>query len=86
MASNLVVNVTEFKAKCLSLISEVEAGRTSITVTRRGKAVAVLGPVKSKGFKTSRDSWKGKAEIIGDIVNTDWSDRWDMYNGRSEPK
>ena len=86
MATNVIVNVTEFKAKCLALIRDVEAGKLSVTVTRRGKPVAVLGPVEPKAFKSSRDSWKGKTKILGDIVNTDWSDRWDMYNGRSEPE
>ena len=39
-----VVTATEFKAKCLSLLDEIEQRGTAITVTRRGRPVAVLGP------------------------------------------
>ena len=76
MAANLTVNVTEFKAKCLTLFDEVEAGNISITVTRRGKPVAVIGaPPKKKPFKSSRGMWAGKLRIVGDIVNTNFE--WD---------
>lgn len=40
------INVTDFKAKCLSLFDELEARRVSrVIVTRRGKPVAELRPV-----------------------------------------
>ena len=71
MVNNLVLNVTEFKAKCLSLFDEVESGRLSITVTRRGKAIGRVIPPSTAGFKSPRGSWAGKVEIVGDIVNTD---------------
>jgi antitoxin (DNA-binding transcriptional repressor) of toxin-antitoxin stability system len=70
MAANRVVNVTEFKAKCLAFFAEVEVGKSSFTVTRRGKTVAEVGPPKTAGFKSPRGSWAGKVEIAGDIVNT----------------
>ena len=31
-----------FKAKCLSILDEVAAGRRSVTITKRGKPVAQL--------------------------------------------
>lgn len=41
----LTVNVTEFKAKCLSLIDRVDRGELSrVTITRRGKVVGSLQP------------------------------------------
>jgi prevent-host-death family protein len=36
------ISVTEFKQRCLELIRLVEATGTSVTITRRGKAVARL--------------------------------------------
>jgi prevent-host-death family protein len=77
-----VVSATEFKAKCLSLLDEIEQQADSITITRRGVPVAVLGPVKKKAWKSSKNSLAGKAKIIGDIVNTDSSHLWDAL--RSE--
>jgi antitoxin (DNA-binding transcriptional repressor) of toxin-antitoxin stability system len=41
----LEINVTEFKAKCLALLKELEARRyDKVVVTRRGKAIAQLTP------------------------------------------
>jgi prevent-host-death family protein len=78
MARNRVVSATEFKAKCLSLLDEIEQSGAAITVTRRGKPVAVLGPALKGVSKSPRDSWAGKARIVGDIVNTDLSGLWEV--------
>ena len=44
-AAVLEINVTEFKAKCLSVFKELEARRyDKVVVTRRGKAIAQLTP------------------------------------------
>ena len=77
MARNRVVSATEFKAKCLSLLNEIEESGVAITVTRRGHPVAVLGPAPKAAWKSPRNSWAGRAEIVGDIVNADTSDLWD---------
>jgi len=71
-----VVSVTEFKAKCLALLDEVETSGESITVTRRGRPCAVVGPAPKKAWKSPANSWAGRAEIVGDIVNTShlWKD------------
>jgi prevent-host-death family protein len=37
-----MVGAAEFKAKCLKLIDEMQANGESITITKRGKPVAVL--------------------------------------------
>ena len=66
-----VVNATEFKAKCLALIDEVQERGETITITRRGLPVAVLGPAKKTAWKSPANSWAGRAKILGDIVNTD---------------
>jgi prevent-host-death family protein len=72
-----VISATEFKAKCLSLLRQMEEKGGKITITRRGRPVAVLSPSPRKGWKSPGDSWAGKIQIIGDIVNYDTSDLWD---------
>jgi prevent-host-death family protein len=72
-----VVSATEFKAKCLALLDEIEQRGGPIIITRRGRPVAVLGPAKKKGWKSPANSWAGRAEIVGDIVNAD-PDLWDV--------
>jgi prevent-host-death family protein len=64
------VAISEFKAKCLSLLDEVSKTRTPLRVTRRGKAIADVIPVSSE---TEERSWIGSMsdsiEIVGDIVS-----------------
>jgi prevent-host-death family protein len=78
MPANRVVNVSEFKAKCVAMISEVESSQSPITVTRRGKPVVALVPLPVSGFKSLAGSWAKRGRIVGDIVNKDTSDRWDV--------
>jgi prevent-host-death family protein len=38
------ISASEFKAKCLSILDEVEATGKAVTITKRGRAVAELTP------------------------------------------
>ena len=73
-----VVSATEFKAKCLAFLDEVELRGGPILVTRRGRPVAVLSPAKGAAWKSLRNSWSRRAEIVGDIVNIDTSGLWEV--------
>ena len=75
---NRVVSATELKATCLACLDEIEQSGGSITVTRRGRPVAVLGPVPRRAWKSPRNSWAGKGRIVGDIVNADTSRTWEV--------
>lgn len=77
-----VVSATEFKAKCLALLDEVDRGSIALTVTKRGRPVAVVGPPpKRKRVKSLADSWANRGEIVGDIINMGWE--WDVM--KEEP-
>jgi prevent-host-death family protein len=71
-----VVSATEFKAKCLALLDEIEERAEPITITRRGVPVAVVGPLKKTAWKSPKNSWAKKGRIVGDIVNGD-PDLWE---------
>ena len=73
-----VLSASEFKAKCLACLGEIEQSGETITITRRGRPVAVLGPVKKPIRKSPANSWARKAKILGDIVNTDTSIVWEV--------
>ncbi len=60
------MGVTEFKSKCLSVVSEVRATREPVIVTKRGKPVAKLVPVGRRNDYVF-GSLKGVVEIVGDI-------------------
>ncbi len=58
----------EFKAKCLSLLDDVQRDRSEIIVTKRGKAVARLVPVDEKKPEIF-GRMKGSGVILGDIIS-----------------
>ena len=57
-----------FKANCLKVMDEVQSKRISVVITKRGKPVAKLVPIKDEnddiyGF------FVGKGVIAGDVVS-----------------
>ena len=77
MSKSRVVSATEFKAKCLSLLDEIEQNGAAITVTRRGRPIAVLGPTPKKAWKSPANSLAGKIIENEDLANIDMTDLWD---------
>jgi len=71
------IAISEFKAKCLALLDQVEKTKKPIRVTRRGKAVAEVFPPSAEPVANWIGSMKGEIEILGDIVasaddESDW--------------
>lgn len=84
MGKNRLVSATEFKAKCLALLDEVEQTGTLITVTKRGKPVAQVKPAKKSARKSPEGMWAGQVEIVGDIVNFDTLHLWNVLQDKHE--
>ncbi len=61
---------SEFKAKCLSLLEEVDKTKIPLRVTKRGKAIVDVVPA---AVETVERDWLGsmsrRVEIVGDIVS-----------------
>jgi prevent-host-death family protein len=74
------ISVTEFKAKCLALLDRIDQEGGTLTVTKRGRPVATVGPVKNRVWKSLKGVLEGKARIVGDIVNLDTSDLREVVN------
>lgn len=74
-AAPKAISATEFKARCLDLMDSVERTGCSVIVTKRGRPVAVLAPVR--GRRTSAyGCMKGLIKIVGDIESP-IDVRWD---------
>lgn len=59
-----VVGATEFKAKCLAILDEVDSDGGTVTITKRGRPVAVLVPAKPQpAGKSSMGAWIGKVKL-----------------------
>ena len=61
------MSTAAFKARCLELMDTVERTGRSIVVTKRGRAVAVLAPVRERR-SSAYGFMKGRMQILGDIV------------------
>lgn len=63
------IAISEFKAKCLAVIDEVNKTKKSVVITRRGEPIAELVPAAPK---VKRKEWLGSMkdtfEIVGDIT------------------
>jgi prevent-host-death family protein len=70
-----VIAATEFKARCLALLNEIDEHGGTITVTKRGRPVATVSAAKKPVWKSSAGILAGKLKITGDIVDT--TELWD---------
>lgn len=68
--------ISEFKAKCIGVLSEAQRTCEPVLVTRRGKPLARIEPVCDEN-PPPREFGKMKGEIMGDVVETDFSDHWE---------
>jgi prevent-host-death family protein len=62
------VAISEFKAKCLALLDQVQKTKKPIRITRRGRPVAEVVPPTPTRSNDWIGSMKGRMEILGDIV------------------
>ena len=65
------IPASEFKAKCLAILTQVDKTKTPIRVTKRGKPIAEVVPISPKA--NERRDWIGSlasiTKITGDIVS-----------------
>lgn len=73
------IAASEFKAKCLALLDEVQKTKSPIRITKFGKPVAELNPIPPTQRKDLFGFMKGSVEILGDIISpsTDLDD-WEV--------
>ena len=71
-----ILAASEFKAKCLRLLDQVEEAGDTLVITKRGRPVAKVVPVSSPKCSL-RGSWKGRVQIKGEIVHFDTSRDWE---------
>jgi prevent-host-death family protein len=69
-----MMKASEFKAKCLALMDEVERTGEKVVITKKGKPVAELGPHRSRK-RNLLGLLKGRLFITGDIISP-MHDEW----------
>ena len=65
------VLISEFKAKCIRMLKEVQKNGKPLLVTLRGEPIARVEPV-AKGKKRQLGALKGRMIIKGDIIKSDF--------------
>ncbi len=73
MKSRRYVPAGEFKAHCLSLLDRVARTGEPVLVTKRGRPVAEVVPVRPEAAGTLRGSVTFHGDVVGPIL-----DRWDV--------
>ncbi len=71
------VAISEFKAKCLALLDQVQKTKEPLLITRYGKPVAEVGPHAAAGRNDWIGSMTGTSRILRDLVapageESDW--------------
>jgi len=62
------ISISEFKAKCLGLIEQVQKTRQPLRITRHGRPVAEVIPAGPDRKRKFLGDMKGTAKIVGDVV------------------
>jgi prevent-host-death family protein len=76
MPKETMVAASDFKARCLRLLDEVNEHGIELVITKRGQPVAKLVPIGS-AKRSMRGAWKTLGSVHGDIVHTDWADEFE---------
>lgn len=64
------IPISKFKATCTAVISRVQASRSRIVITKRGKPVVEIVPhMPSPTSKKRLGYMAGTARILGDLVH-----------------
>jgi prevent-host-death family protein len=70
------IAISEFKAKCLAILQQVEKTKQPIRITRHGKPVAEVVPAtpvvdRAALFGSMRDSMKILGDIVSPVIDLD---------------
>jgi prevent-host-death family protein len=70
------LGISEFKAKCLRLLEEIERRGDHLVITKRGRPIARVMPMGDQ-LKPLRGSWEGIVKGEEDVVCFDLSGDWE---------
>jgi prevent-host-death family protein len=68
--------ISEFKAKCIGLLKEVQKTKKPLVITLRGKPLARVEPIVQPKKRVRLGALKDWIEIKGDIIHSDMEKDW----------
>lgn len=76
------MSASEFKAKCLAILDEVNQTGESLVITKHGKPVAQVFPAFGTKARYPQAELGGTVETVGDIIAPVLrSDEWEAEQG-----
>jgi prevent-host-death family protein len=81
---DVVVNATEFKARCLALLDRVDEDGITVTVTRRGRVVATIRRSERTPIKSLRGALAGQVSVPDEFLDADHSGLWNAAGGNPD--
>jgi prevent-host-death family protein len=63
------IAISEFKAKCLAILEQVNKTKHPVLITRFGKPVAEVVPPSPKSPRDVFGFMLGSVEILGDVIS-----------------
>ncbi|MCC6624128.1 MAG: type II toxin-antitoxin system prevent-host-death family antitoxin [Deltaproteobacteria bacterium] len=69
------IQISEFKARCIESLHDVDRTRRPLIVTSRGRPIAVVEPIARE---RTLGSLEAECVIHGDLVAQDFDAEWEM--------
>ena len=63
-----IINASDFKARCLSILDRVQATGEPVVILKRGRAVAELFPASGSSSKYPQLELAGTVHEVGEVV------------------
>jgi len=70
--------VSEFKAKCIAVLKEVQRSGEPVVVTLRGRPMARVEPFTDGTHRKQLGTLKGSLRIRRDLIRSDTTGDWEM--------
>ena len=64
------MTITQFKAKCLGIVEQVEREKTRVVISRHGRPAAELIPISEASVKPFFGRAASRTKINGDLMAT----------------
>jgi len=70
--------ISDFKAKCIAVLKEVQREGEPVVVTLRGRPLARVEPVRDDARRKRLGALKGSMRIRRDLLRCDTTGDWEM--------
>ncbi len=71
------IMISDFKARCISILKEAQRKHEPVLITRRGHPLARIEPVYDNPPPRKFGVLKHRMRIKGDIVHADFDSEWE---------